>query len=281
LGFLFHPLEACRELSIRFFERDFGIEAGEARKIRRGEEEVADFFGEGGRGTRCGVSTTSALAAGVGLCVIVGCRRGRRRYLADFVNFLLEFFQNFFETSPVEADIGGATRQLMGFHQRRERARDAAEKRFLLGRVLPFPGFAAALFGFQLLPILEDLRRSLGLHVAENMRMPANHFRVNGFDDIADIELAGFGGDQGVKYNLKQEVAEFGCEFARIARIHGVENFVGLLEQKCAQRSMRLLAIPRATTGGAEPGLQCEEVFEEYAGSGPLVGRATARISPC
>ena len=40
--------------------------------------------------------------------------------------------------------------------------------------------------------------------------MTANHFGVDGFDYVADVELMSFRGDERVKYDLEEQVAEFG-----------------------------------------------------------------------
>ena len=99
------------------------------------------------------------------------------------------------------------------------------------------------------------------------MRVTANHFGVNRFDDVGDGEGAGFFGEDGMKDDLKEQVAKFGGKVVRVAGFHGVEDFVGFLDQKFAQRCVGLLAVPGAAAGSAQARLQRDQLFEPFSGA--------------
>ena len=70
-----------------------------------------------------------------------------------------------------------------------------------------------------------------------------------------------------MKYDLEEQIAEFGGKILRVATLHCVEDFVRFFEEECAERFVRLLAIPGAAAGGAQLGLEREQIFEEIAGA--------------
>ena len=75
----------------------------------------------------------------------------------------------------------------------------------------------------------------LGLDVAEDVRMAANHFVVNFANHVGDGEAALFARDVGVKKHLQQQIAHFLGEFRVVAGVERVENFVGFFNQvRCA-----------------------------------------------
>jgi len=94
------------------------------------------------------------------------------------------------------------------------------------------------------------------------MRVAANHFVVNGVDDVLDVETALFPGDLCVEEYLKKEVAEFFGEFSVVSGIECVEDFVGFFDQIGAQGSVSLFAVPGAAVGGAQTGHDGDEFLE-------------------
>jgi hypothetical protein len=108
------------------------------------------------------------------------------------------------------------------------------------------------LFGLDEFPVAEDLGGVFGAFFAEDVRVATYHFFVDFTDDIGDGETGFLAGDLGMKENLKQEVTQFLRELSVIGGIERVEYFVGFLNEVGAERSVGLLAIPRATARGAE-----------------------------
>ena len=101
--------------------------------------------------------------------------------------------------------------------------------------------------------------------VAEDVGVAADHLVVDSGDHVGNIEGAGFQGQIGVKQDLQQQVAEFFGQFAWIAFFQGVENLVSLLDQVGFQGCMGLLAVPGATTRGAQASLDVDQGFEEVS----------------
>jgi hypothetical protein len=96
--------------------------------------------------------------------------------------------------------------------------------------------------------------------------MAANHFVVNGADDVMDGEAIFFGGDLGVKEDLKEEVAEFIGELGIVTGVEGIEDFVRFFDEVGAEGGVGLLAVPGAAGGRAEAGHESDEFFEGWAG---------------
>ena len=120
----------------------------------------------------------------------------------------------------------------------------------------------AALFGFQVLPFVEDVGGGVRFGVAEDVRVAAHHFEVDTFDDVANVELAGGAGQLGVKDDLEEQVAELLGKFRGVGGVERVEDFVGLFEQVGAQSFVSLLAVPGAALGGEEFLLESDQVVE-------------------
>jgi len=68
-------------------------------------------------------------------------------------------------------------------------------------------GGGAALFFFQEFPVAKHFGGCFRAGVAEDVGMAANHFVVDGADDVVDGEAIFFGGDLRVEEDLKEEVA--------------------------------------------------------------------------
>jgi hypothetical protein len=59
--------------------------------------------------------------------------------------------------------------------------------------------------------------------------------------------------------DVEQEVTEFLPEVGIVLAVDGLEQLADFLDEAVANRQVRLLAIPRATIGGTEPGGGCEK----------------------
>jgi len=77
--------------------------------------------------------------------------------------------------------------------------------------------------------------------------MTPHHLSVHRFDYVGNGECAGFFGEDRMKNNLQQQIAQFRGKMLGVARFHGVENFVGFFDQKFTQGLMGLLTVPGTT----------------------------------
>ena len=57
-----------------------------------------------------------------------------------------------------------------------------------------------------------------------------------------------------MEYDVEQEVTEFLSEVGIVMTVDGLQELADFFYEAIANRLVRLLAIPRATIGGAEPG---------------------------
>ena len=81
------------------------------------------------------------------------------------------------------------------------------------------------------LPQAFDGLRIVGVLVAEHMRMPANEFRGDGLDHVAEVEGALFLRHAGVKDDLQQQIAELVLKVVEIVARDRVGDLVGFLER--------------------------------------------------
>src|SRR5215813_901078 len=58
----------------------------------------------------------------------------------------------------------------------------------------------------------------------------------------------------GIKEDLQQEIAQFAAQFIPVAFVDRLENFIGFFQRVRFDGVEGLLAIPRAASGGAQPG---------------------------
>ena len=117
------------------------------------------------------------------------------------------------------------------------------------------------------------------VHCEKNATGGGIHWTIDLLDDVGDIEFPVFGGELRVKNDLQQQIAQFVGKFPRIAGVERVEHLVSLFDQVSSERIVRLLAIPRAPVGCAEPCLQSDERFERLANA--LAGSGiAAQIEP-
>lgn len=265
-GEAFHFVEAAGKFGAGLFHGDFWIDAKEAREIDGDEEDVANFRFDA---------------------------RGRFLFIegvAEFGGFFGELVEDAVYIVPIEADARGFASELKAFEKRGKSARDAVEDGdgffiLVLGirtrrrgnvktRTLRTQGcgtcgfLVAAFFLLDDFPVAKDFRGIFSSLFAEDVRVAANHFFVNFADDVVDGETAFFTGDLRVEEDLEEEIAKFLGEFDVVGGIERVEDFVGFFDQIGAKSGVSLLAVPRATAGGAETSHDGNEFGESGAGVG-------------
>ena len=207
-----------------------------------------------------------------------------RERVADFGHFFAQFFKDAVGILPVESRARGFAGELQSFEHGGQSARNAIEQRgcafsgvfgtvfcgaaFLLKRY--FSRRSSALMRSQ---FLQYLRGIFGADVAEDVRMAANHFVVNVFDDVGDREAPLFARDFGMKNHLQEQVAHFFGKFRVVAGIERVENFVNFFNQVGPQGGVSLLAVPRTTLWRAQTFLHGHEFFKPLAGASECAAR--------
>src|SRR5579883_393781 len=134
--------EAAAEFRVGFAQRLLGVHFKKPRDVDEDEQQIADlaFDRLGGGG------------------------------VAQLFHFLLELAENLLDVFPIEPRARGARRDLPGFHQRRQRARDSFEQ----------SGFARLFFRLDLIPAALDVAGGFRLAGREDVRMTANQLLVDG-----------------------------------------------------------------------------------------------------
>ena len=115
--------------------------------------------------------------------------------------------------------------------------------------------------------------------VAEHVRVPADQLVDQVTGDVVDVEPAvrgGLGGDPGVEDDLQQHVAELLAHGHRVVVDDRVVGLVRLLEQVAAQRGVRLLGVPGAAAGRAQPVHHRDDVEQPRTGRLRGAGHSTA-----
>src|SRR5437762_5788595 len=102
--------------------------------------------------------------------------------------------------------------------------------------------------------------------------MPANELRSDLVDRVANGEVAGLFAHLCEEDRLVEKVAELFAKLRHVVGVDRLENFVRFLEDKWPQRGVRLLAIPRASTGGSQRAHDVDEPLEFVPNSFILVG---------
>jgi hypothetical protein len=128
--------------------------------------------------------------------------------------------------------------------QGRERGRDAIEH----------TGRRAFLLTLDFLPLLQN-RLGIGCgFVAEDMRVPPDHFFANRRNDLLERESTALASHLRVHDDMEQQVAEFLTEVRIIGPLDGIDHLVAFLDEKGAEAGVRLFTVPRTAVGCAKPG---------------------------
>ena len=111
---------------------------------------------------------------------------------------------------------------------------------------------------FELVPVVENIRRRREISIAENMRVTQYKLFGHAVSHVIDRKITSLGADGRVKNDLQQEVAEFLAKVRGIAGlvglVNGVKGFVRLLEQVLCERRIGLLMVPGTSAGGTKTG---------------------------
>ena len=124
------------------------------------------------------------------------------------------------------------------------------------------------LLGLERLPVAHDLARSVGLHVAKDVRMAVDQLVGEPVENVVDGEMLLFVGHFGVKEHLQEQVAEFAGQLVPVAGIDGLEHLVGLFEGVGLDGVEGLLAVPGASAGCAQPRHDGDGALKSFACSG-------------
>ena len=103
-----------------------------------------------------------------------------------------------------------------------------------------------ALFGeLDFLPILLDRFFVLGHRISIDVRVAANQFLTEGVNHRADVVVALFRTDFGIKNKMEEEVPHFFLDFLWIAFHNGIRKLKRLLNGQVAEAFRGLLFVPR------------------------------------
>ncbi len=118
----------------------------------------------------------------------------------------------------------------------------------------------ALLVGLELLPVHEHLVGVGHLHVAEHVRVPVDQLVDQALRHVVHVPPSVVGRDLGVERHLQQQVAELLADRVGVVGVDRLDQLVGLLEQVAGERLVRLLRVPGAAVGSAQPRLDADQV---------------------
>src|SRR5271166_148244 len=124
------------------------------------------------------------------------------------------------------------------------------------------------LCGLQGLPIAQHLARRVGLYLAKDVRMTIDEFVAKTVEHIVDREAFLFLRHLSVEEHLQQQVAELACKLVPVARVDGLDDFVGFLQGKGLDGVEGLLAVPGASARPAEPRHDRYGALKSFASGG-------------
>ena len=128
---------------------------------------------------------------------------------------------------------------------------------------MPFFAFSRRL---ELGPARQRLVGVLGVHLAEDVRMPVDQLAHDAVDHVVDAEGA-FGVAQlGLEDHLQEQVAQLLAVVGDRAALQGVHDLVGFLDEVGQKGGQRLLAIPGAAVGRQQPLHEAHEAGQVSAG---------------
>ena len=109
------------------------------------------------------------------------------------------------------------------------------------------------LLGFQRLPVAQHLARRVGLHIAEHVGMPVHQLVRQPVEHVVDGEALLFRRHLGVEEHLQQQVAKLAGQLVPVARVDGLQHFVGFFQRVGLDGVEGLLAVPGTSAGAAQP----------------------------
>lgn len=98
------------------------------------------------------------------------------------------------------------------------------------------------------------------------MGVSPHDFSAETINHVGHSEEFLFPGDLSVENNLVQEVPQLFLQVLHVSFPNGLGHFVRLLPQMFQQRLVGLFAVPGATAGGAQLGLDAKKISKSFAG---------------
>ena len=148
--------------------------------------------------------------------------------------FFLHLLPNLLGLLPVKAYASRLFLDPHGLDQSRQTFRHPSQHRSI------------SLFGeLDLLPILLDRIFILGHRISIDVRVAANQFLTEGINHRADVVVALFRTDFGIKNKMEEEVPHFFLDFFWIAFHNGIRKLKSLLNGEVAEAFRGLLFVPR------------------------------------
>ena len=80
--------------------------------------------------------------------------------------------------------------------------------------------------------------------------------------DVGDVKALLFTSDLRMENDLQEQIAQLFGELGVVRVIERVQDFIGFFEKERAQARVRLLVVPGAAVGRAEPRLQGDQLLE-------------------
>jgi hypothetical protein len=242
-GKALHLLKAPHELGIGIFQSDLRIDVEKARQIDRCEEQVAKLFFH-----------LRLLA--------------RLQSVLDLAGLFPHLIENAVRIVPIKASARGFLGELQAFQRRWNGSGHSVQRR--LRSSFHRGGRAGRFFGLALLrlnpvPVPKDFGGVFRTLLAKDVRMPPDHFFMNGANHVGNVETTGFRGDLRMKGHLKEKIAQLFDKFLVVATLQRVQHLVSLFDEIRSQRVMGLLAVPRAATWIAQTLLNRDQFLKPVA----------------
>ena len=92
--------------------------------------------------------------------------------------------------------------------------------------------------------------------------MAPDHLGIHVRRDILDVELARIGRNLTLQHYLQQHIAKLLAHMGNVARLDGIDRFVGFLDHVVGNGRVRLLAIPWAAIRRAKRRYRGHELVE-------------------
>ena len=92
--------------------------------------------------------------------------------------------------------------------------------------------------------------------------MAPDHLSIHVRRDILDVELARIGRYLALQHHLQQHIAKLLAHMVNVARLDGIDRFVGFLDHVMSNGRVRLFAIPWAAIRRAKRRYRSHELVE-------------------
>src|SRR4029078_9666520 len=124
----------------------------------------------------------------------------------------------------------------------------------------------ALLFDLQGFPIAQDLRRGIGLDVAEDVRMAIHELARKSVEDIIDSELPLLPGHFCIKKHLQKQIAQFTRKLIPIPVIDCLKHLVALFQGIALGGIEGLFAVPGTASWRTQAGHDRNRALEPFSG---------------